>query len=40
MRGNLQNLNIIDKILSKIFYRYTEKIYRRGVIDGFNWREK
>ena len=40
MIGNLQELNIIDKILSKVFYKYTEKIYRKGVKDGFNWREK
>lgn len=40
MIGNLQELNIIDKILSKVFYKYTERIYRKGVKDGFNWREK
>ncbi len=32
-------LNIFDKILSQIFKRYTYKIYRCGVRDGFNWNE-
>lgn len=40
MAKSLQSLNFFDRILSKIFYRYTEEIYRRGVRDGFNWREK
>lgn len=30
-------LNMLDKILSHLFKRYTYKIYRRGVQDGFNW---
>lgn len=33
----LPKFNIFDKILKKIFIKYTEKIYRNGVIDGFNW---
>lgn len=37
MMEYLQNLNIFDKILSKVFSRYTNKIYRLGVMEGFNW---
>lgn len=40
MTKSLQSLNFFDRILSKVFYKYTEKIYRKGVKDGFNWREK
>lgn len=32
-------LNIVDKILYHILKRYSRKIYRMGVIDGFNWKE-
>ena len=40
MKKYLIELNMFDKILQKIFPGYTEKIYRIGVADGFNWREK
>lgn len=40
MIGNLQNFNIFDKILSKVFSRYTYKIYRLGVMEGFNWKSE
>lgn len=33
-------LNILDKILLHIFKRYSYKIYRLGVRDGFNWKNK
>ena len=33
-------LNMLDKILSHLFKRYTYKIYRRGVQDEFNWNNK
>lgn len=40
MRKKLNNieLNVFDKILSKILKRYTYKIYSIGVKDGYNWR--
>lgn len=31
-------LNIFEKLLTYLLKRYTYKIYRTGVIDGFNWR--
>ncbi len=31
------DLNILDKLLSKILKRYTYKIYRKGIVDGYNW---
>ena len=31
-------LNLLDKMLLHIFKRYTYKVYRKGVIDGFNWK--
>ena len=39
MRKKLNNieLNVFDKILSKILKRYTYKIYSIGVKDGDNW---
>lgn len=37
MTKSLQSLNFFDRILSKVFSRYTKKIYRLGVIEGFNW---
>ena len=38
MRKKLNNieLNVFDKILSKILKRYTYKIYSIGVKDGYN----
>ncbi len=30
-------MNIFDKILFCIFKRYTIKIYKKGIIDSFNW---
>lgn len=40
MRKKINNmdLNILEKILSKIFKQYTYKIYSIGVKDGYNWR--
>lgn len=32
-------MNIFDKVLCCIFKRYTIKIYRKGIIDGFNWKQ-
>lgn len=31
-------LNLLDKILLHIFKNYSNKIYRIGVRDGFNWK--
>lgn len=36
----LRNLNIADRILSIVFRKYTYKIYRQGLKDGFNWKKK
>ncbi|MCI8641043.1 MAG: hypothetical protein HFJ59_04135 [Clostridia bacterium] len=33
-------LNILDKMLLYILKKYSYKIYRRGVQDGFNWNNK
>lgn len=33
-------LNFIEKLLSIILRKYTKKIYIKGIIDGFNWKEK
>lgn len=33
-------INIFDKILSHILKRYTEKIYKIGMIDYYNWNNK
>lgn len=30
-------LNLFEKMLSKIFRRYTYRIYKKGVIDCFNY---
>lgn len=30
-------LNLFDKILYHIFKSYSDKIYKAGVVDGFNW---
>ena len=32
-------MKVFDKILAYIFKKYTEKVYRKGVIDGFNWKQ-
>ncbi|MCI8636866.1 MAG: hypothetical protein HFJ36_03275 [Clostridia bacterium] len=32
--------NILDKVLLHIFKRYSNKIYRRGIQDEFNWNNK
>lgn len=32
-------LNFIEKVLSIILKKYTIKIYIKGIIDGFNWKE-
>lgn len=37
MKIYLPELNIFDKILKVIFSKYTEKVYRQGLKDGFNW---
>ena len=38
MKNNLPELNIFETILSKMFRRYTYKIYKKGFNDGFNWK--
>ncbi len=40
MKIYLPELNIFDKILKVIFAKYTEKVYRQGIKDGFNWHYK
>nr|DAY77989.1 MAG TPA: hypothetical protein [Caudoviricetes sp.] len=30
-------MNLIDKILLHILKKYSNKIYKKGVQDGFNW---
>lgn len=40
MKIYLPEFNIFDKILQRIFVRYTEKVYRQGIKDGFNWNYK
>lgn len=32
-----KNLNFYDKIIMKVFKRYTFKIYKLGLNDAFNW---
>lgn len=32
-------MNVFDRILSHIFKRYTYKIYKKGIIDGLNWKK-
>lgn len=32
-------MNLFDKILAYILKKYTKKVYRKGVIDGFNWKQ-
>lgn len=32
-----KNLNFCDKIIMKVFKRYTFKIYKLGLNDAFNW---
>lgn len=32
-------LNFIEKVLSIILKKYTRKIYIKGIIYGFNWKE-
>lgn len=39
MKIYLSELNMFDKILSMVFKKYTIKIYKKGVRDGFNWKE-
>lgn len=34
---NLKGLNIIDKILMRVFPRYTYKIFSKGVKECFLW---
>ena len=36
MRINLIELNVFEKMLTVLLRRYTYKIYRKGIIDGFN----
>lgn len=31
-------LNLLEEVLLHIFKRYSYKIYRIGVQDGFNWK--
>ena len=39
MKVYITELNMFEKILSVIFKKYTYKIYRKGVKDGYNWKE-
>lgn len=32
-----KNLNFYDRIIMKVFKRYTLKIYKLGLNDAFNW---
>lgn len=32
-----KKLNFCDKIIMKVFKRYTFKIYKLGLNDAFNW---
>ncbi len=36
MKLNLSELNMFEKILSKILKKYTIKVYRQGFQDGLN----
>ncbi len=38
MKNSLPKLNAFEKVLAILFKRYTYKIYRKGVRDGFNWK--
>lgn len=40
MKIYLPELNMFDKILQRVFVKYTEKVYRQGIKDGFNWHYK
>lgn len=31
-------LNLFEHLLTHILKKYTYKIYKQGVMDGFNWR--
>nr|DAN72350.1 MAG TPA: hypothetical protein [Caudoviricetes sp.] len=33
-------MNLLDIILLHIFPKYTYKVYRKGVMDEFNWMNK
>lgn len=39
MKINLSGLNVFEKLLAYILKRYTYKIYRKGIMDGFNFSE-
>lgn len=32
-------LNIIDEILLHIFKKYSKKVYKIGLQNGFNWKK-
>lgn len=34
---NLKGLNVIDKILMRVFPGYTYKIYKKGYKNGYDW---
>ena len=36
MKSNLNEVNYFDYILMRVFKKYTYKIYRIGMKDGFN----
>lgn len=38
MKIYLPELNMFEKILTIVLKRYTYKIYRKGIVDGFNWK--
>lgn len=33
-----EELNVVEKIIFKIFKRYSIKIYKIGVKTGYNWK--
>ena len=39
MKMNLLGLNIFEMLLTIIFRKYAYKIYKKGIMDGFNFVE-
>ena len=33
-----EELNVVEKVIFKIFKRYSIKVYKLGVKKGYNWR--
>lgn len=38
MKVCFTELNLFEKVLSVVLKKYTYKIYRKGVQDGYNWK--